>query len=195
MVAMPTIRQFFHPYPLDTLALSLHAIGIQETMPPCIVNRPGGTGDFLLLFCYDPVLIGMEGASVQCPSNTLIVWEPGHRQSYGHPHQAWCHSWMHGDGQWVREHLMASGVPLNVPLPHDPEIAERYLLAIWREVSRHAAPDPVIVGNALHSWSREMHREALMPSSAPIPAPWLECRRFLHEHCTEAPSMPISTGS
>ncbi len=154
-------------------------------MLPCIVNRPSGTGDYLLLFCYDPVLIGVDGIPLLCPSNTLIIWEPGQRQSYGNPDLPWCHSWMHCDGQRVGEYLTASGVSLNVPLPHDPEIAERYLLAIWREVSQHISPDPTIVGNALHSWSREMHRMATTPSPAPIPLPWLDCRRFLHDHCTE----------
>lgn len=182
MIAMQTIRQFFSPYPVDTDRLSIHALGIQERMSPAIVNRPAGTGDYLFMFFYDPVVLNMDRTPREYPPHTLILWGPQHGHYYGNTEGTWMHSWLHCAGTGVQEMLAECALPLNVPLAQpNAEVCERYLSAIYREVTLHAQPDEVIVRNALHSWTREILRALAGTAAIPrIPPRFLAVQQYIH---------------
>jgi len=181
------IRQIFSPYPIDTPDLSIHGVGIQEVMPPCIVNRPGGTGDYLFMFFYDPVFCGIPDDYAGVPANSLIIWDPRHGHYYGNPSVDWNHSWIHCDGRWIGEILAESGIPLNIPFPQpSSEVIERYLLAIYQELALFPVPDAVIVRNALHSWVREISRALAETNGKPaVPEAFVEARQYIIEHFHE----------
>jgi AraC family transcriptional regulator of arabinose operon len=189
---MVILRQFFIPRPIDTAEISIHAIGIQEPMRPCIVDRPGGTQDYLFMFFYDDVLIGMEGTPRSFPQNSLVIWDPEHGHYYGNPAQPWQHSWIHCDGAFIQSILAAHPLPRNTPLRlPDPVLVEKYLHDLYREVTEFAQPDAHIVCNIMENWVREIQR-AVEDTRGPccIPPHFLALKHFLGTHFHERLTLP-----
>lgn len=180
---MQTIRQFYTVPSINTPELSIHGIGVREEMPPCIVNRPGGTGDYLFMFYYDAVTIAADGVTRDYPPQSLVIWRPQDGHYYGNPSQRWRHSWLHGDGNAIGRLLAENAIPTNqvITLP-DASAVEKYLLDCYREVSGQQDPDEIIVRNALHSWLREIKRHVARGDAEVIPARLLEIKRFIEEH-------------
>ncbi len=91
---MKGFKHFFRePLPFGG-RLGIRGIGIQERMPPCIVHRPAGTGDYLLMFFYEPVELSSGGPVLECPESTLAIWGSGQLQRYGTRKHGFKHSWM-----------------------------------------------------------------------------------------------------
>ena len=180
---MKYLRQWFAPPPLDTAEISIHAIGIQEPMRPCTVNRPGGTGDYLFMFFYDAVYIGVAGTRRRYPPNTFIIWDPRHGHDYGDPATAWMHSWLHCDGRAVGAMLADSRLPMNVPFAlSDPAVVEQYLHDLYRETVEFAAPDAVMVRNLLENWVRAVRRMLSGVPGQRIPPRMLAVKQYLGAH-------------
>ncbi|MGE5558817.1 MAG: helix-turn-helix domain-containing protein [Bacillota bacterium] len=178
---MRTVKQFFSPPPLNTEQICVNGIGIQESMRPGIVNRPGGTGDYLLMFFYDTVIIRSAAGIQQARPKSLMVWTPDLGHYYGWPHADWLHSWIHCSGPFVGMMLERNHIPVYTPvsLP-DPSIVEKYLFSIYQEVTGYIAPDEIIVQHALDSWMREVHRASKGGTPCrTVPAQYLELKRHL----------------
>ncbi|MCX7934031.1 MAG: AraC family transcriptional regulator, partial [Planctomycetota bacterium] len=84
------------------------------------------------------------------------------------------------DGIFVRRLLRRSGLPCNRPFTvADPLTMERHLLAIYEEITRHTAPDGVIVRNLLENWLRETARHLRAPAAFSIPPGLLAVRHLM----------------
>ncbi len=176
------VRIFFAPPPLRGRDLALHGIGVREWMPPGVVDRPSGTGDWLLMAYHQAVRLGGE-ALVAGPF--LMLWSPQHGHRYGREDAAWCHSWIHCDGGTVRRLVAASGLPLDEPITaFDLAGFERCLDGIHREAQVLPDPDPVIVENLLHNLLRVVARDARRRRPA-VPEPLLVVRRHLEQAYAE----------
>jgi len=189
---MKGFKHFFSVPPIHTTELSIRGIGIQEHMPPCMINRPTGTGDWLLMLFYDPVWIGTAGETARREPNSFMVWPPGERQYYGDRERAYDHTWIHCHGTFVQRQIAKAGLPTNQPVRlADPSIFERNLLAIHEELIRHAAPNVVIVQNLLenlfHSLSRAFRGEGAKPD---IPDAFLAVRRFIELNFASPITLP-----
>jgi hypothetical protein len=68
MVGMKGFRHFFSMPPLDSSALKVSGIGVQEPMRPCIIDRPTGTGDHLFMQFHNDVWIVAGDAPVCQPA-------------------------------------------------------------------------------------------------------------------------------
>jgi len=57
---MQGFKHFFSVPPIQTPALTIRGIGVQEHMPACIIDRPHGTKtrDYLFMLFYDQVVVG-----------------------------------------------------------------------------------------------------------------------------------------
>ncbi len=186
---MKGFKHFFPAPALNTRELTVRGIGVQESMPPCIIDRPKGTGDWLLMLFYDPVWIGANPAPAECTGATLMIWSPGTRQYYGHREHRFRHTWLHGDGTWLKDQLTASGLPINTPLPGvDPARMEWYLLAIHDELTLQPAPDAAIVRNLLDCWMRETVRAQRKDQSRTTPPPALMAVRHFLESDYDQPA-------
>jgi len=176
-----TIRYFFVRPPIQTPELSVHGIGIQERMPPGLVDRPAGTGDYLFMFFYEAAIIGGTDGPVLRLPNSLMLWPCRAVHYYGHPDHPFMHSWIHCDGTLVGDLLAQEKLPLGQPIPElNPAMVEKYLLDFHHELSETAAPDPVIVGNLFHNWFREIRRAMDTRDAKPgIPRRLLDVRWHL----------------
>lgn len=190
---MKGFKHFFPVPPLRSAELTLRGLGVQEPMPACIIDRPAGTGDYLLMLFYDEVWVAAEGAPALQPRDTLMIWTPGTRQYYGNLEQPYKHTWVHCDGRLIRTLLRARRLPCNRPfVVSDPAIMERHLLAIHEEATRHARPDAIIVRNLLENWLRETARLLTSRSGAlpGIPASFLAVRHFIESEYARAMTLP-----
>ncbi len=175
------IRQFFSTYPIDTEELSIHAIGIQEVMAPVIIDRPGGTGDWLFMFFLDPNVVGGYGEQ---PENTLIIWDPGHGHYFGRQDTSWNHSWLHCGGKCIAQILTECAIPVNEPIQlSGSEMVERYLMDIYREITFASSPEPQIVRNLLQNWAYEIARDIRRSNEGRgVPPEFLAVKRHISEH-------------
>ena len=164
--------------------LSIHALGVQEPMRPGHVHRPGGTGDYLLMFFYQPARIGSDDAAPWHDAHRLMVWEPGRGHFYGNPDRRWWHSWLHCDGRFIRRQLKKYRIPCNRPIALvDASAVERALLAVLEEITGHAASDRRIVQNHLDTWLRQIRRDRRpRPTDDAVPPALLHTKRYIEAH-------------
>ena len=158
------IKYFFQKPPVDSAEISVHGIGIREWMRPCIVDRPSGTGDYLLMFFYQETTIAThEGIGIY-PPNTFMIWRRGAGHYYGNKCKRWMHSWVHCDGTLLGGLLKKEGLALDHAIRNaNPVIIEKYLFDLHNELQSET-PDSVIAANIIHSFSRELKR-----MSVPVP--------------------------
>jgi AraC-like DNA-binding protein len=99
---------FYAKPPLDSPRLRVRGLGIRDRALPGTIDRPHGTGDFLLLCAHDPAEIGPDHGPLA--SGEVVLWEPGQRQCY-RSRAGLRHSWLHCDGSLVRSQVRHSGLP------------------------------------------------------------------------------------
>jgi AraC-like DNA-binding protein len=136
--------------------LIIRGIGLRETMPPCFIERPHGTGDYLFMMFHDPVAIGPAEATEKVAPPSIIFWSRTSPHFYGSVNHRWTHSWIHCDGSAVATILRRARTLRDRPLPlRDPALIDQYLAAIFDEMnSGPDAVDPVVVCNLIENLVR-----------------------------------------
>jgi len=153
-------KRFFTPRPLDSRELSIRGIGIRELMPPGMIERPHGTGDYLFMLFHDPAVAGIRPLT-EPPGgpDTMMVWPPGKPQYYGNRERRFTHTWIHCEGRRVQRILRQTRLPLLKPFAAaDPSRFQQCLLDIHSELVSYAPPDEIIIGNLLENSLRELSR-------------------------------------
>jgi len=177
-----SIRQFFLQPVLQHGLVAVNGIGIGEVMLPCRVDRPNGTGDYLLMIFFDPVQIGPVFG---CPANTAVLWEPGQAHLYGDPEHRFRHTWIHCAGARVANLVNSSDIPLNTPFALTRPLAvEHFLWEVYLEMTEHDTPQPDIVCNTFHNGLIELKRQLEGDRSA-LPAELAGLNQFLGSHLDE----------
>ncbi len=185
-------KHWFVPPLPATGELRVQGIGVQESMPPCTVNRPSGTPDYLFMYFYDEVSVEQDGAIREAGPRSFKIWEPRVPQRYGNPSARWAHTWIHCEGPWVADRLREVPLPLNrIVAISDPALVERHLLEIHEELTTQAEPDPAIVQNVLQNLLRRLARafDAEHPSNR-VPERFLEVKKHMEAHFVE----PLTLG-
>lgn len=177
------IKRFFPRWDAMPPALRIYGLAIRETMRPGVVERPDGAQRFLVMYFHDEALIGAGGARAFRPPGSLIVFPPGSAHAYGHPRQAWNHSWLAVDGTFFERQLRAQGIPVGAVLSGgDAASVEHNLLCIHRELDAADVPDSVILRNTLQNWFREIKRALAGPYTSPaVPRRYADLKRILGE--------------
>lgn len=176
------LRHFFTPRPLHTAELSVSGIGIRELMPPCMIERPRGKGDCLIMLFHDSAFISATAERGPLhPPGTIMIWTPGKRQMYGNPDARFSHTWIHCEGSRVAGILRSSRLPLLRPFAatHAP-LLQQCLLDIHGELVSYARPDRILVGNLLENALRELARGAASSGrNIRVPENLLAVRRLI----------------
>ncbi len=178
------IRVFYAEPPLRSARLSIHALGAREWMPPCIVYRPNGSGDYLVMAFNQPVEVAPESlAKERC----LMIWEPTATQHYGSRDARWLHSFMHCAGRFVARQLDAEHIPLNQPIfGFDPFELERCVEDIHREIVGNTRADETLVENLITNFFRKVARHAHGKKGAElVPPHYLELKSYIESHFAE----------
>jgi AraC-like DNA-binding protein len=177
-----SIRQFFLQPVLTPGLVTVNGVGIGEIMPPCLVDRPGGTGDYLLMVFFDSVQVGGQ---VSCPANTAVLWKPGDAQFYGTPDHCFRHTWIHCAGEHIAALIDSSGIPTNTPFQlARPLAVEHFLWDVYREMTEHDVPQPAIVCNTIHNALIELKRQLDGDRSA-LPVEFAALNQYMGSHLDE----------
>lgn len=157
--------------------VAVSGTGVQEEMPPCLVDRPAGTGDRLLMLFYQPVRLRVGDDETATSGPTLRLWREGAGHWYGNTETRWLHSWIHFHGSDIPALLAAAGLEEEFCIGwRDIRLFESYLSLIYREITGGFTPDSRLLRNHIASLFLEIAR-AGGGSTRRIPEPWLEVRR------------------
>ncbi|MBN8526502.1 MAG: helix-turn-helix transcriptional regulator [Planctomycetes bacterium] len=173
------------PQPPGDDGLRIVAYGLREWMPSGILDRQGGTDDWMLMAFNHAVEAGADGDAAPVPAGTLMLWRPLSPQRYGSAAGPWCHSWIHIDGDALATWIAATGLPVDAPLAAPPRLLERLILAVHEELRGQVRPDAGILRNHVHTFVRQAARAAHGARAGDVPAGLLLVRRHLDERCAQ----------
>ena len=164
--------------------LTIRGIGIQERMPPCIVHRPTGTGDYLFKYIYEPVEISSVAPVAECREGTFVIWEPVQLQHYGSRKHGFRHTWIHCEGTLVKSLLEKNSLVCGEHIKISSAPMERYLAIIYDEISGSSAMDEGVTSALMAALvcaiAREEKKKALPEK---IPDQLLKVRNIMESGC------------
>jgi len=160
--------------------VAVSGTGAQEEMPPCLIDRPRGTGDRLLMYFPQPVRLRVGGEEFMTDGPTLRLWGEGAGHFYGNPERRWLHSWVHFHGKRIPALLAEAGLEEDFRIAwHDGELLESYFALIYREITGGPQPDARLLEHHLASLFLEIARGKENINRPRIPEEWLEVRRLI----------------
>jgi AraC-like DNA-binding protein len=186
----------FSPFPVDTPALRVQGLGVQERMSPQVFDRPRGWPSYLFVLFYDHALCRTGTSEIVAPPGTMICWRPGTPHALGHAERRWNHSWLSVKGADVTRALREAEFPLDTPRPlHDLSFFDPALAELYNEVSRPSrgadALDFMLARNYVVSIIHRLARALRYSPARPrIPPALLELRRHLDSHYQQPLRLP-----
>ncbi|HHH76532.1 MAG TPA: AraC family transcriptional regulator, partial [Phycisphaerae bacterium] len=176
---------FGDPSLLVTIALA--GLGVSESMDPSLIDRPGGTGWFLLMHFEQSAEVFSDGAMRSVQAGTTILWEPGMRHWYGNSVRGWSHSWLSFQGTVAREAITASQLPMDIPVQLDAgQVVAHYLELMYEEVISHSPADNLILEGLVQLLLRDLSRRFRERGGAPaLPEAISQVRRYVEDHLAE----------
>ncbi len=173
--------KYLHARPLfRTPGLSVRGVGVHEVMPPSFVQRPRGTGDYLFMLFHDAVRWGPAPGTRDLPPGTVVLWGRGAGHYYGNPAARWSHSWVHCDGEQVRQLLRRARAACGRPrVAADPARIDQHLYDLHEELAGPHRPDAVIVRNTLENLVRQAARGDGQLQRRAIPEAMLRVKRII----------------
>lgn len=184
-------RQWFGNEIDPRAVFNVRGIGIREPMFNADVHRPAGTGDWLIMFFHRPARLDRDDPAPSVRGGTMILWPPTAEQFY-----SWAaapdvepHSWMHVEGSWVAAQVGENALPTSLPIELGEEtVFVDMLEAIMEEITRHEAPDAVILRNLFQNWARATARLLQTRDRRPrVPRGLVVVRDHLEEHVASIP--------
>ena len=176
-------RQWFGHELTPEAAFNVRGIGIGEPLFNPNVQRPHGTGDWLIMLFQEAPRLDRFNPKPSHPAMTLILWPPGAEQfySWGKTPDTERHSWMHAEGSWLTQQVESQKLPVGKPfsLPDDSVMVES-LTTMFEEMQLGINSDPVMLKNHFENWARGIRRQIHPSASArSIPQGLLSVRRQL----------------
>ena len=182
-------RQWFGNELDPSTTFNVRGLGIREPMFNPDIDRPIGTGDWLIMFFHEAVRLDRDSPQSSADPKTLIFWPPGAPQFYSYATDPGLepHSWMHVEGTWVTQQVDENRLPTSTPLSIENEsLVIGPLQGLMDEMSRHDPPDRIILENLFQIFARSIARQLRKRDEQyQIPAGLLKVRRHLDEHFTE----------
>jgi AraC family transcriptional regulator of arabinose operon len=176
------IKHFFSEPPVRSPALTIRGMGLAERMKPCLIDRPGGSGDFLLMFFHGNAEVGTtrhESAFFGEPC--FVVWTPGHRQYYGNRTDGFVHSWLHCEGVLPARLLRSCRIPRNRVIRFSrPGLLERHFAGLYEELIS-PVPEARIAANLLENLLADFARCSSAGAGAVPPEGLLRARRTIEQ--------------
>lgn len=183
---MKGFKHFFAEPPIDNERLRINGVGVREIMPPVVIDRPMGTGDYLFMYFHDRVMVDCADGRRWRNPGRLVVWRPDDGHYYGNNTRKWCHSWLHCQGSMITQILAQNDIPLNSAIAVEQDsLADECLLQIHQELTQQAVPDEVIVGNLLENWMRCVARIVRGDAASAVPGEFLRVKNYIECHYSE----------
>ena len=156
--------------PVGSDALRVRGIGWKESMSARFVNRPSGTGDYLLMGFHGPAEFQDATGLRRFDGPSFILWKPGDAHYYGRGDGPFVHSWLHADGNAMAALARHAGVELGVGhCVNDLVPLEQMVQELHGELTEWTPPSLEIVRAVIDAGLRRLVRLALNrpPSNLP----------------------------
>lgn len=177
------IKHFREPIDSSEMTCYIRAVGIHETMVPGIVDRPTGTGDWLLMYFHEQVFVKSSNGVAECPAGSWIIWSDTDGHYYGREDREWMHSWIHFEGKSVGPMVKDCGFKTNEVMHlGELEVLINSLWAIYQEIIDQANPDRVILQNLFHNLLRRLSRRVGKSGKEQMPQRILQIKNQLEAH-------------
>lgn len=103
LMIIGSVVRWFNKNSYDTSYLEIRGYGIYEAMPKKVIDRPYGTGDWLLMHFHSGAETEINGIKTTIQTPFTMLWEPRHKQTYFSQQTEGLHSWVHFQGTYIRE--------------------------------------------------------------------------------------------
>jgi len=154
--------KIWFPPPAGKVALRVNGIGWKERMPASFINRPSGTGDFMLLGFHGPAEFRDATGLRRFASPSFILWRPGDSHYYGRRDGPFVHSWLHANGGAMAELVRHAGLMPGVGhFIDDLAPLEQMLQELHGEMTEWATPSLEIARAVIDTGLRRLARLAL----------------------------------
>lgn len=98
--------------------MKLHSLGIDfRHDKDFLIDRPGGSGDNLIIIFKSPAVILQHGAVQSVPAGSAVVYSKGERQYYGAAGAEYINDWVHFDCDERDAFFGRIGLPFNRVIP------------------------------------------------------------------------------
>ncbi len=174
-----------------TIPLQFIGFGIRHSrrnVEQIIPNLHNDREHYSLVFNHEALQITIDGAPMQLPANTLVVWDRSRRVLYGEPGKQWRLSWLQLAGEKADALLEDHEIPLNTPVTFDSErIINNYWMPLLEESSEYIQLDlPLILhhisGILLEIRRARKHAEY---NRLRIPESFLHIRNYMNDNYTK----------
>lgn len=182
-------RQWFGDELQPKSLMTVRGIGIYEPMINTNIERPIGTGDWLIMLFHHAARLNKNLMSASVPAKTLMIWPPGKQQffSWASKKGVELHSWMHVEGTWVELQIESNLLPVATPLTLVDDAKMTHDLAyLMDEMNQQSGHDPIIIQNLFQNWARSTARQLQTKNPiVSIPASLLAVKQHLDEHFSQ----------
>ncbi|MEK6793404.1 MAG: AraC family transcriptional regulator [Spirochaetota bacterium] len=138
--------------------LSVRIVGMHETMPPGMIERPG-TGDLMAIVFVDAAHVRTPAGDLPVSGNSIVVWDKGWPHCYGNISRRWTHQWLHFAGKKANALLKDKGVALGTPAAiKDIVQADATFMLLYREISTRTRPDARMLASLLENFFSVQYR-------------------------------------
>lgn len=187
-----SMKIFREPKGSPDITCYVRGVGINEKMRPGIVDRPTGTGDWLLMYFHDQVFIRSAKGIEEHPVGSWIIWAEKDWQYYGRTDKEWVHSWIHFKGKSVRPMITDCGFKSNNIFHLDSsEVLTESLSDIYRELVEHAVPDEIILQNLFENMLRKLARQTGYVETGYMPERILKIKNLLEANPVKTFQIPF----
>ncbi|MGE4565689.1 MAG: helix-turn-helix domain-containing protein [Victivallaceae bacterium] len=167
-------------HPVGDESFAIDKIGIEERMRPCLVNRPDGTADWLLMFFLPGAMVRDGNGDHVLATASGCLWPPGCRHFYGELKREWLHSWIHFSGVECEALIREHGIAVDRLLPVDYRSAVGHLEYLRVELEHDRSVLPEVLKNVFRNLLWEFRRGT--GPAAPIPPRIAEVRQWIERN-------------
>lgn len=184
------IRHWFGDELQPESLMTVRGIGIKEPMVNANVDRPIGTGDWLIMLFHQPARLIKQQKAPSTEAKTLIIWPPGEKQFFSWATKAGIeyHSWMHIEGTWVNAQIESNLLPIATPITlTDESVMICHLQNMMDEMLHPIAFDPIIIQNLFQNWARAIARQIGTKNPySKMPSYVLSVKNYLDKYFNQA---------
>lgn len=184
MIEGSVVRWLNRPITEDAY-LEVRGYGIYEPMPKKVIDRPIGTGDWLLMHFHAGANTEIRGVKISIEKPYTILWEPKNKQLYSGINSESLHSWVHFQGSYIRELQTQMNIDKNQEVMLNGETLVWFLRLLHDECNQ--VPSSTIIKSLFSFLFQKISKEQnrfLMTDK--IPEGLLNVQNYIEQNFTNA---------